>query len=263
MNTHPIGVIDSGVGGLSIWQEIVKVIPSYPTIYIADSKNCPYGAKTDAEIYALASKMVVFLVSQNVEMIVIACNTISVVALDALRKDFPQVTFVGTVPAIKKASSITKNQKIGILATQSTAQSRYLSTLITQFANNHRVIVVGSQKLVPYVEQGIIRGEGLHKVLQEELTIFQKEDIDTLVLGCSHFPFLKDAIQEIFHFPYVIDSADAIASQVKRLVNPNDASTSSHLLYTTGDALQFEDTAATLLDLDRLGTIQKVGHITL
>jgi len=266
MHNFPIGVIDSGVGGLSIWSEVVRVVPSESTIYIADSKNCPYGSKSEEEIYELAYKMVVFLQAKSVKMIVIACNTISVVALARLREAFPSMLFIGTVPAIKKASEITQNQKIGLLSTVSTAQSRYLSQLITEFANHHRVIVVGSQKLVPFVEQGITHGEGLQKVIHEELAIFQKENIDTLILGCSHFPFLRSAIQELYDFPNIIDSGDAIAVNVKHTLeskNIQATGTSSHVFYTTGDAESFEETSTALLEPVLWSTIQKVHHIAL
>jgi glutamate racemase len=268
MRNYPIGVIDSGVGGLSIWSELVKLLPRESTIYIGDSKNCPYGTKTDEEIYNLASKMVKFLVGQHAKIIVIACNTISVVALDRLRAAFSDVEFVGTVPAIKTASSLTKNQKIGVLATQSTAQSRYLSQLITEFANHHRVIVVGSQKLVPYVEQGIVEGEGLQKILLEELALFQKEDIDTLVLGCSHFPFLRNAIEKTFDFKNIIDSGEAIASQVSNVLESHNLGASpsmpaEHTFYTTSDPEAFEETTTALLDPIFWSTIQKVERLTL
>ena len=134
MSSDSIGVIDSGLGGLSIWRQIVKKLPKESTIYLADSKNCPYGSNSSEEIYQLSKKLVTFLVQKKVKLIVLACNTITVSCLDKLRKEFPKTPIIGTVPVIKTASEITKNNKIGVLSTARTARSKYQKKLIKTFA---------------------------------------------------------------------------------------------------------------------------------
>lgn len=264
MKTYQIGILDSGVGGLSIWKEIKKRLPDYPTVYLADSLNCPYGEKTKDEIFDLSKRMVEFLLSKDVHLVVIACNTISVMCLDELRREFPTVHIVGTVPAIKKAAEVTKNGKIGIFSTYTTSQSRYLSNLITEHANHHRVIVKGNATLVPFIEKGDTASEALQKALLEELTFFQAEQIDTLVLGCSHFPFLRHIIEEKGNFKTILDSGEAIAREVKRHVDSRKKTNTfvKHAFYTTGEMEQFTETLRSLLKDDLSGkkhTVQKIN----
>ncbi len=190
-----IGILDSGVGGLSIWKEISKKLPQTSTIYIADSLNCPYGNKSKDNILSLTKRMVDFLLEKKVDIIVLACNTITVSCIDDLRKNYPSVSIVGTVPVIKTAVKLSKKKKIGILSTEITAKSEYQKQLIAKFANGVEVMNIGTNQLVPLIENGDL-GEGLDKTLNEVLASFKKENIDVLVLGCSHFPLIKDRIQK-------------------------------------------------------------------
>ena len=234
----PIGILDSGVGGLTIWREIVKELPNESTIYIADSKNCPYGIKTAEEIYNLAKRLAAFLVTQDVKLIVLACNTITVSCLDKLREEFKDVPIIGTVPVIKTASELTKNKKIGILSTSATSKSKYQKDLIEKFAGNCQVINIGTAKLARSIE----RGENVSLVLKNELKPFLETGVDTLVLGCSHFPLIKDQIQSILKDVQVLDSGAAIARQVKRVLekeNMRSKTKPNHNFYTTGDVKLF------------------------
>ncbi len=262
MNNQPIGVLDSGVGGLSIWKEIVRELPLESTIYAADSRNCPYGAKSSQAIYHLAKRLVQFLVQQQVKLIVLACNTMTVSCLDKLREDFPQLPLIGTVPVVKTAAEKTKGGKIGILSTTKTAESKYQKQLLQTYAADCVVINIGTNKLVPFVEKGEVRGQALEKVLRKELEVFKKEDIDVLALGCSHFPFLKDTMQQILgNDVQILDSGEAIARQVKRVLEKIDglsnSKSTSQRLYTTGDEKQFEKTAQTLMGYNMKW---KIGH---
>lgn len=251
MRDKPIGVLDSGVGGLTIWKEIVKELPNESTIYIADSKNCPYGSKSKKEIYGLAKRLVQFLLQREVKLIVLACNTITVSCLDKLRKDFPQVPIVGTVPVVKTASEVSKSKKIGVLSTLRTSKSKYQKELIIKYARDCLVINIGTNKLVPFVEKGMLNDKGLKKVLKEILLPFQKADVDVIALGCSHFPFLKKEMQAILGSKVqILDSAGAISRQVKRvLVNNDDLSSkesSVHRLYVTVKRKNYLETIKSL-----------------
>src|SRR5581483_2839144 len=125
MNVRPIGIIDSGIGGLSIWNAIIRELPQESTTYLADSKNCPYGGRPIQEIHELATRLVRFLLGEQIKLLVIGCNSITVTCLDQLRIEFPQIPIVGTVPVVKTAAEVSKNKKIGILSTNATAKSFY------------------------------------------------------------------------------------------------------------------------------------------
>lgn len=240
INNNPIGVLDSGLGGLTVWKEIISLLPEESTIYLGDSLNAPYGAKTESEIYVLSKKQIEFLLTQKVKLIVIACNTITVSCLDKLRKDYPGVPIVGTVPVIKTAAQITKNRRFGILSTTRTAASTYQQNLINEFAGDCKVFVHGTDKLVPFIEKGEMTSDAMTNALQEVVTLFQKEEIDTLVLGSTHFPFLREQLQKMFGTGItILDSGPAIARQVNRILENNDTlatkQDAQYLFYTTGD----------------------------
>ncbi len=245
MNKNPIGILDSGIGGLSIWQEIIKKLPHESVIYLADSKNCPYGEKTSKEIYDLSRKMIKFLLKKKVKLIVIACNTITVVCLDKLRLDFPQIPIIGTVPVVKTASKMSKNGRIGILSTNQTAKSEYQKDLIKKFSKNLKVLNLGTDKLVPIVESGEKDKIQISKILEEELKPFIDFKIDALALGCSHFPFLKREMQKVIGNKIkILDSSGAIARQTKRVILMeklfSEYNKFNHSFYTTGDLKKFK-----------------------
>lgn len=257
MNNAPIGVLDSGVGGLSIWKEIVSQLPNESTIYVADSVNCPYGNKSSETIYRLAKRLVKFLILKKVKLIVLACNTITVSCLDKLREDFPNIPIVGTVPVVKTAAEKTQKKRIGILSTSATAKSRYQKDLIKKFALGCKVFNIGTDKLVPSIEQGEI-GASMIRIIEAELQPFIKAEIDVLALGCSHFPFLKEKMQKILgNNVLILDSGAAIARQVKRILIANQAISSSkitkHRFYTTGDVRKFDIIARRLVGNTFLG----------
>lgn len=249
---QPIGILDSGVGGLSIWMQIIKKLPNESTIYIADSKNCPYGSKSSEEIYQLSKKLVRFLLSRKVKLIVLACNTITVSCLNKLRKEFPKTPIIGTVPVVKTASEITRNSKIGVLSTARTAESNYQKNLIKKFTNNLKVLNLGTDKLVPIVESGEIKGARINKVLKETLKPSSDFNVDVLALGCSHFSFLRKQMGQILgKNVLILDSAGAIARQVERVLKNNNElsvyNSFGHTLYTTGDPVKFKKVAEALV----------------
>ncbi len=212
MNSYPIGIIDSGVGGLSILREVRELCPFESMLYLCDQKNVPYGSRNPSEIFHLARKMIIYLIKREVKLIIIACNVISVTSLGKLRKEFKDVTFIGTVPVIKVAALKTKVGRIGVLSTLTTAKSSYNKELIKKFAQDKKVVVVGTDKLVPFIEKGEVSGKRLRKILELELYPFIEMEIDTLTLACTHFPFISEEISNILGKKVLIlDSSVAVA----------------------------------------------------
>ncbi len=240
MQNQPIGILDSGVGGLTIWDKIINLLPQESAIYIADSLNCPYGSKAEAEIYERSKKMTSFLLEKEAKLIVVACNTITVSCLDKLREKFANVPIVGIVPVVKTAAETTRNARIGVLSTTRTDKSVYQKNLIKKFAGDCQVFTHGTDDLVPLIEKGILKGEEIDLVLNIVLDKFKKEKIDTLALGCSHFPFLKKQIGKYFGSSVdVLDSSGAVARQVKRVLGKADLASEKknqeYKFFTTGD----------------------------
>jgi glutamate racemase len=252
MNNHPIGILDSGVGGLTVWKEITELLPHESTVYIGDSINTPYGQYHSDTIHTLAQKLVAFLLGKNAKIIVIACNTITVTCLEKLREEYPNIPIIGTVPVVKTAAEVTKNKKIGILSTTNTAKSIYQKNLIEKFANNCEVHVHGTEELVPLIENGKFGEEKMREVLLKTLSKFIQEGVDTVALGCTHFPFVKAEMQEIMgNNVRFLDSGAAIARQVKRVLEHRNAlcgaeQVSKYEFFTTGDTGQFKIVAKRL-----------------
>lgn len=262
MNNHPIGVLDSGVGGLTVLASIMQELPNESFNYIGDSNNTPYGKKTEDEIYRLSKSLVDFLLQKNVKLIVIACNTITVSCLDRLRSDYPDIPIVGTVPVIKTAAAVSKNKRIGILSTTRTAQSDYQKHLIDEFANDCFVFNYGTDAVVPLIEQGKVESGEMANVLKEVLKQFSNEHIDSLALGCTHFPYLKKQIQEILGPDIqLLDSGGAIARQVKRVLEHNNTFTKQKErkieILTTGN-MEITKKLAQIILKDKLLKVQEV-----
>lgn len=263
MNSQPIGIIDSGVGGLSVWKEVVSLLPKESILYLADSANIPYGTKSPEEIAVLAKALVDFLISHDIKLLIIACNTMTVTCLDMLRQQYPALPIIGVVPVVKTASAVSKNKKIGILSTIATAQSAYQRELIEKFTQGFDVTNRGTDQLVPLVERGEVAGEAVMSVLKEELLPFQEAHVDALVLGCTHFPFLEEQMRQILgSHVAILDSDAAVARQTKRVLERNimvsDTKSPSYSFYTTGDAKKFEKIAKKLVGKeyrDKIGEV--------
>ena len=234
---NPIGIIDSGVGGLSIASAIAKKLPKESIIYLADSKNCPYGDKSQEEIYKLSKRMVDYFVKKKIKLLVIACNTITILAIDKLRKDFPGLPIIGIVPVIKTAGERTRNGRIGIFSTKVTSDSQYQRDLVNRFARESEAISAGSSSLVGLIES--CNFNRIDEILPEELKPFKEAGIDTLALGCSHFSLIKKHIQKVLPGVSILDSSGAVTRQVGRILKANEIlSEDSNSLYnflTTGE----------------------------
>src|SRR5437588_2216335 len=208
----PIGVFDSGVGGLTILSALREELPHENYVYFGDTANCPYGMRSDAEIIELSIQACRFLVEQGVKLIIVACNTASQAALNSLRATFPSIQFVGVVPAVKPAARATKKGRIGIAATNQAAKAIYLQQLIDEFAGGIQAFAVGCPELVTLVEQGEIDGLAVEEAVKQALQPIISEDVDVIVLGCTHFPALRPVIERVtYHKIHIIDSGTAVA----------------------------------------------------
>ena len=237
-NNNPIGLFDSGIGGTSIWAAIHKLLPNENTIYLADSKNAPYGQKSKEEIVALSMKNTELLLEMNSKIIVVACNTATTNAIKELRAKYP-IPFIGIEPAIKPAANNSKTQTIGILATKGTLSSELFNKTVEIFQGTNIIEQVG-HGLVTLIEDGKINSAEMDQLLHSYLQPMIDANIDYLVLGCSHYPYLIPQIKKILptHIQ-IIDSGEAVAKQTKKVLkdsvglNQNDQPT--HIFYTNSD----------------------------
>ncbi|MBT7037301.1 glutamate racemase [bacterium] len=209
----PIGILDSGLGGLSILKEIVEILPNESIIYFADSKNCPYGEKSLTEIKKITTKVIEFLIKKDCKLILIACNSITSVFIDELRGLY-EVPFVGVEPATLVAAKETRKGKIGVLATKTTAQSNLFKQTKNKVSPRIDVEIEIGKGLVELVEEGRIKNKEARGVVLSNLKNFKRKGVDQVVLGCTHYPFLKDVMKEIAPEMNFIDPSLAVARQV-------------------------------------------------
>jgi glutamate racemase len=216
-NNQPIGIFDSGIGGTSIWKEIHQLLPNEQTIYLADSKNAPYGLKSKAEIVALSMKNVDFLLAMHCKLIVVACNTATTNAIKELREKYT-IPIIGIEPAIKPAATHSKTQTIGILATKGTLNSELFNKTV-EFFHDTKIIEQVGHGLVQLIENGKIDSVEMTQLLHSYLTPMIEANIDYLVLGCSHYPYLIPQIKKILpsHI-HIIDSGEAVAKQTRNIL---------------------------------------------
>ncbi|MBI2942022.1 MAG: glutamate racemase [Chloroflexi bacterium] len=248
---RPVGVFDSGVGGLSVVREIQARLPGERLLYLADSAHCPYGARSRQELIELTRGITRWLLSQGAKLVVVACNTASVAALGALRSTF-DVPFVGIVPAVKPAALATRTRRIGILATPVTFQMEMFNDLVRNFAADVEVCRQVCPGLVELAERGIVAGPEVEEPLRRYLEPLLTAGVDTIVLGCTHYPFFRPVIERLAGPEVtVIDTGDAIARQVERVLGGQRLlrrdGCGELLLATTGDVVRFATVASHLL----------------
>ncbi|MDN3725209.1 glutamate racemase [Aequorivita sp. SDUM287046] len=238
---NPIGVFDSGVGGSSIWKEIHKLLPYENTIYLADSKNAPYGNRSAEEITALSIKNTEKLLELGSKIIVVACNTATTNAIATLRENY-DIPIIGIEPAIKPAALQTASKSIGILATKGTLSSALFSRTTKEFTKDISVVEIIGEGLVKLIEAGNLDGPEMVSLLKKHTKPMIDANVDYLVLGCSHYPYIVPQLMKILP-PNVkiIDSGEAVARQTKTVLQ------SLNLLreYNTPPQLQFFTNATT------------------
>lgn len=216
----PIGVFDSGAGGLTILSALRQELPHENYIYFGDTGHCPYGVRSDAEIIELSIGISRFLIARGVKLIVVACNTASQAALGSLRATFAGLPFIGVVPAVKPAARATRKGRIGIAATNQAAKALYLRQLIDEFAGGIQAFAVGCPELVSLVERGQLDGPEVEETIRQAFAPMLSADVDVIVLGCTHFPALRPAIERVTdHMVQVIDSGSAIARRTHSVLN--------------------------------------------
>ncbi|WP_290632330.1 glutamate racemase [Aquisalimonas sp.] len=249
--TAPIGVFDSGLGGLSVLREIRALLPGEDLLYVADAAHVPYGNRTPDAIRSRAQAVSGFLLGQGAKAVVVACNTATAVAVNALRARW-SVPIIGMEPAIKPAAGLTRAGTVGVLATEGTLASARFAALLEQYAGDLRVVTQPCPGLVAAVESGDLRGDRALELLARYLRPLQDAGADVIILGCTHYPFLAPAIEErVGPDVAIVDTGAAVAREVRRrlqldgLLAPAEHRGSSRF-WSTGDIAAGEPVLASL-----------------
>jgi glutamate racemase len=252
----PIGVFDSGVGGLSVWREILRQLPHADTIYFADQAHVPYGPRSQDEIRRYCDGIARFLLGLGCKTLVVACNTASAAALKHLRETFSQLPIIGMEPAVKPAAAMTRTGVVGILATPATFQGRLFQATAGRYATNIRLVNQVCNGLAELVERGSLNGAEVETALHAFLEPILAAGADTIVLACTHYPFVIEPIRRIVgaHVT-VIDPAPAIARHLGNVLDQTGLGscrqrTGSVRFYTSGTAAAFRDTLSRIVSVD-------------
>lgn len=255
MNNQPIGFLDSGVGGLTVVKEVMKLLPGEEIYYIGDSARNPYGSRPVDEVRTFTFQLAHFLIKHGIKLLVVACNTATVAALDFLQKEMP-IPVIGVIEAGSKAAAKnTKNQIIGIIGTEGTIRSNEYEKQITEHLAQAQLQSVACPRLVSIVEKFQYQSSPAKQVVVDELKLFEGSQMDTLVLGCTHYPLLQKYIQEYLGDEVkLIDPGVETAKQVKNylkennLLNEKKTDDITHTFFTTGASRVFEDIASNWLE---------------
>ncbi|MFK5880413.1 MAG: glutamate racemase [Flavobacteriaceae bacterium] len=256
----PIGIFDSGIGGTSIWKEIAALLPNEKTIYLADSLNAPYGEKSPKKIIEFSIKNTELLLNKGCKLIVVACNTATTNAIEFLRNTY-DVPFIGIEPAIKPAALKTQTNSIGILATKGTLSSALFSKTSELFTANIQVTEQVGKGLVQLIESGKLHSDEMNQLLKKHLNPMLVNNIDCLVLGCTHYPYLIPQIQNVVGDKVqIIDSGLAVARQTKAILEQYQLENTStqkgvHHFFTNTDVDVLE---TILVEVKSEITIQRV-----
>lgn len=240
MSKHPIGIFDSGVGGTSVFREIKALLPYENTIYLADSFNAPYGDKSQQEIINLSIKNTKLLIAKQCKLIVVACNTATTNAIKTLRSSYT-LPFIGIEPAIKPAALQTQTKAIGILATKGTLSSELFHKTTDLYSNGVTVIEQVGEGIVTLIEEGKTHSEAMKVLLKTYLKPMLEAQIDYLVLGCTHYPYLMPLLVDLLpKHVKIIDSGEAVARQTKSVLEQHQllntqTTTAKNVFYTNGD----------------------------
>lgn len=265
---NPVALFDSGVGGLSVYLKFKEILPRESVIYVGDTAHVPYGPKPAEEIREYILNILPFLLAQEVKAILFACNTSSSLVLPELEKEFP-VPLVGVIlPGVRKALEVSRSGKIGVIANEATVRSGYF---LRQFALRNPQARVAQQPcpgLVEYVEEGVFNSPSLRETLKKYLLPLKEKEIDLLLLGCTHYPFLSQPIQEIMgHDVTLVDPALPTVVEVrdilekKKLLNSQGGPGVPDRFYCTGDPGQFQRTAVKITNLDGFQALKLPGSV--
>jgi len=262
--SSPIGIFDSGVGGLSVIRSIWVELPEEDLLFLADQAHVPYGPRPLEEVRQFAKEITQFLLDQGVKLVVVACNAASAAALQYLRQTFPQTTFVGMEPAVKPAVERSESKVVAVLATPATFQGQLYASLVDRFASGTRLLQHTCPGLVAHIEAGDLDGPVTRQILEQALNPMLAQGADTVVLGCTHYPFVIPLIQQIAGSDVrVIDPAPAVARQVRRILEAQDLRHPSQnrnspiartRFLTTGPAPRLQAALAQLLGVQATAT---------
>lgn len=219
----PIAVFDSGVGGISVLKELIKILPNENYIYFGDSKNAPYGMKTKEEVRLLTMNCAKELFHQGAKALVVACNTATSAAVKSLREQYKDIPIVGIEPAVKPAVAMKENPRVLVMATPMTIREEKFQNLMKRYENYGEIIPLPCPGFMDFVERGDLKSRELYKYLEELLFEYKEEPVDAVVLGCTHYPFAKDMIQTILGEQVrIFDGGEGTAKEMKRRLKEAD-----------------------------------------
>jgi len=263
-NSSPIGIFDSGIGGLSVWREVARQLPHEDTLYFADQIHIPYGPRTLEEIRSFSKAITRFLLDRGCKLIVVACNAASAAALKQLRTTFPAVPFIGMEPAVKPAAETTRTGVVGVLATPATFQGELFASVVERFANGVQLVKEVCPGLVQQVEAGRLNTPDTLAMLDRFLIPIRAANADTIVLGCTHYPFVIEAIRQLAPGVNVIDPAPAIARQIDRVLQERGISAKAdrsgqYKFITSGELDRYQQIVRLLVNVETHGVQAQWG----
>ena len=256
MSGGPVGIFDSGVGGLSVWREVARALPHESTLYVADQAHLPYGTRPAEEIRGFAEAITARLLAEGCKAIVVACNTASAAALKALRERHPDVPFVGMEPAVKPAALHSQSKVVGVMATAGTLQGRMFALAVERHAAGVTLVNQPCPGLVERIEAGELEAPGTEALLRELLAPMLRAGADTIVLACTHYPFVLPLLRRIAgDGVHVIDPAPAVTRQLARLLDARglrapEGARPTHRFLTSGDPAALRRSLKDLLGID-------------
>ena len=221
MDNRPIGVFDSGLGGLTVVKAMKKLLPNESTLYFGDTARLPYGVKSKKLVIDYSNQIVKFLIKKNAKMIIVACNTATAMALEELKYNFKDTPIIGVIePGSIQASLDSINKKIGVIGTVATIKSGAYKYALKSIDDNINVFSKDCPLFVPFVEEGMVQGEAINLIVEYYLSGFQSK-IDTMILGCTHYPLLEPVIKKYVKDIKLVDSASAVAKHADKILNDN------------------------------------------
>lgn len=252
---NPIAVFDSGVGGISVLRELIKILPNEDYIYYGDSKNAPYGMKDKQTVRRLTMDAAEYLFEQGAKGLVIACNTATSAAVRTLRETYPDIPIVGIEPALKPAVTLKPNGRVLVMATPMTIREEKFQSLMARYTDMAEIIPLPCPGLMDFVERGDVSSVEFRKYLQELLYAYRIHPVDAVVLGCTHYPFAKEMIQEVLGTEVLLfDGGEGTAREMKRRLTEADLLNTKH----TKGIVEFQNS---LDDADKLHLCEKLLYV--